>query len=63
MNITLKGRPRKREVIAHRTALLLPRERVGVRGRFHRLRLAERPLHPARKSAPTSPRIARRRRA
>jgi hypothetical protein len=37
-------------------------ERVGVRGLFDRhrladkLRLAERPPHPARKSAPTSPR-------
>ena len=30
--------------------------RGGVRGPLHRLRLAERPPHPARKSAPTSPR-------
>src|SRR5215471_18559466 len=46
--------------IAFGTALLLPLpacgERVGVRGPFHRLRLAEKPPHPARKSAPTSPR-------
>jgi hypothetical protein len=31
-------------------------ERVGARGPFPKLRLAERPPHPARKSAPTSPR-------
>ena len=32
-------------------------EKVGVRGAtFHTLRLAEKPPHPARKSAPTSPR-------
>ena len=31
-------------------------ERVGVRGRLHRLRLAEAPPHPARQGAPTSPR-------
>src|SRR5262249_11803060 len=31
-------------------------ERVGVRGPLNRLRLAEAPPHPARKSAPTSPR-------
>ena len=31
-------------------------ERVGVRGPLHKLGLAERPPHPARKSAPTSPR-------
>src|SRR5262245_25367923 len=41
-------------------AAFLPRpacgERVGVRGLIRRLRLAERPPHPARKSAPTSPR-------
>jgi hypothetical protein len=30
-------------------------ERVGVRGRFRQLRLAERPPHPAHKGAPTSP--------
>jgi ribosomal protein L11 methyltransferase len=39
---------------------LLPRpacgERVGVRGLIHALRLAERPPHPARRGAPTSPR-------
>jgi protein ImuB len=32
-------------------------ERVGVRGPTHAFRLAERPPHPARKSAPTSPRM------
>src|SRR5215467_8560967 len=46
--------------IAFGTALLLPLpacgERGGVRGPLHRLRLAERSPHPARKSAPTSPR-------
>jgi hypothetical protein len=31
-------------------------ERAGVRGPFHRLRLADRPPHPAREGAPTSPR-------
>jgi ribosomal protein L11 methylase PrmA len=30
-------------------------ERVGVRGPIHKLRLADRPPHPARKGAPTSP--------
>jgi protein ImuB len=53
--------PAARRTDGYGTAPLLPlpacRERVGVRGPTHALRLAERPPHPARKSAPTSPRV------
>jgi NitT/TauT family transport system substrate-binding protein len=44
--------------LTRRSLLPLPAcgERVGVRGPFHKLGLVERPPHPARKSAPTSPR-------
>jgi ribosomal protein L11 methyltransferase len=38
-------------------APLLPRPAIGVRRPVHALRLVERPPHPARKSAPTSPRM------
>jgi hypothetical protein len=48
-------------VLSLGTAPLLPLpacgERVGVRGLVQALRLVDRPPHPARKGAPTSPRM------
>jgi precorrin-3B synthase len=44
------------EPVSYGTAPLLPLPACGVRGPIHALRLAARPPHPARESAPTSPR-------
>jgi hypothetical protein len=53
--------PRIANVLLRGTAPLPPLpacgERVGVRGPVHALKLVDSPPHPARKSAPTSPRV------
>ena len=59
--VTAAVRLWKRRLVAPRLPLPACGERVGVRGRFpmpepSTLRLAERPPHPAREGAPTSPR-------